>query len=248
MTSTEHVVFGLHAVQAVLSTQPERCLALLTTGSKSTRRDQIEALAATHGIEVRHSADAFDNPELRDVNHQGVLLHTRPPRQYQESDITGIAQKPNNTGLVLALDSVQDPHNLGACLRSAGALGVDMVLAPRDRACDITPTVRKVASGAAEIVPFIRVTNLVRTLKELQQSGSWVYGADGSVNATVSNMDFTAPCVLVMGAEGQGLRQLTRKTCDALFAIPMGGNLESLNVAVATGICLYEAQRQRSAT
>jgi 23S rRNA (guanosine2251-2'-O)-methyltransferase len=147
---------------------------------------------------------------------------------------------------LLVLDGVTDPHNLGACLRSADAAGVHAVIAPKDNAAGLNPTVRKVACGAAESVPFIPVTNLARTLTQLQERGLWLRGAAGEAKATVYQSDLTGPLVLVMGAEGSGLRRLTRETCDELIKIPMAGSVSSLNVSVATGVCLFEAVRQRN--
>ena len=147
--------------------------------------------------------------------------------------------------LLLILDGVQDPHNLGACLRTADAAGVSAVIAPRDRAVGLTPTVRKVACGAAEAIPFIQVTNIARTLRELKDRGIWLVGADGAAEMDIFSAGLRGPLGLVMGAEGEGLRRLTREHCDFLVRIPMAGTLESLNVSVATGICLFEAVRQR---
>ena len=144
------------------------------------------------------------------------------------------------------LDGVTDPHNLGACLRSADAAGVDAVIVPKDRSADLTPTVRKVACGAAEVVPFVRVTNLSRALAALKERGIWVYGAAGEAEKTIYDSDLHGPMALVMGAEGSGLRRLTRENCDFLVKLPMAGLVSSLNVSVATGVCLFEAVRQRN--
>jgi 23S rRNA (guanosine2251-2'-O)-methyltransferase len=149
---------------------------------------------------------------------------------------------------LLVLDGVQDPHNLGACLRVADAMGVQAIVAPKDRATGLNATVHKVASGAAESVPFIAVTNLARSLRELKDKGIWVVGASGDGAGTLFDANLSGPLALVLGAEGEGLRRLTRETCDELVSIPMFGQVESLNVSVAAGICLYEARRQRVAS
>ncbi|MCB1854974.1 MAG: 23S rRNA (guanosine(2251)-2'-O)-methyltransferase RlmB, partial [Halieaceae bacterium] len=149
--------------------------------------------------------------------------------------------------LLLVLDGVTDPHNLGACLRSADAAGVDAVIVPRDRAADLSPVSRKVACGAAEVVPFVRVTNLARTLQALKERGVWLYGTAGEAQQSLYASDLTLPLALVMGAEGAGMRRLTREQCDFLVSLPMAGSVSSLNVSVASGICLFEARRQRLA-
>ena len=182
---------------------------------------------------------------LGEVAHQGVAAEVLPLAPWSEDDLVGalgLAQNP----LVLALDGVQDPHNLGACLRTADACGVLAVVVPKDRAAHLTPVVRKVAAGAAETVPLVTVTNLVRTLKLLKEAGLWITGADGDATRAAAEVDFTGGTVLVMGAEGAGLRQLTRQTCDHLVSLPRLGAVESLNVSVATGMLLYEVVRQRS--
>ena len=162
-----------------------------------------------------------------------------------ESDLQDIIDS-NGAPFLLILDGVQDPHNLGACLRSADGAGVDAVIAPRNRAVGMTETVARISCGASESVPFIQVTNIVRTLKELQKSGVWVVGtADGAESSSLYDVDFKGPIALVMGAEEKGLRRLTRETCDLVVSLPMMGKVDCLNVSVATGVCLYEALRQR---
>lgn len=163
-----------------------------------------------------------------------------------ESDLQDIIDS-NGAPFLLILDGVQDPHNLGACLRTADGAGVDAVIAPRNRAVGMTETVARISCGASESVPFIQVTNIVRTLKELQKSGVWVVGtADGAESSSLYDVDFKGPIALVMGAEEKGLRRLTRETCDLVVSLPMLGKVDCLNVSVATGVCLYEALRQRT--
>ena len=148
--------------------------------------------------------------------------------------------------LLLILDGVTDPHNLGACLRSADAAGVTAVIFPKDKSADVNDVARKVASGAAEAVPWVRVTNLARTIESLQQAGVWVIGTDGDAETTLYDQDLTGPCALVLGSEGSGMRRLTRERCDFVVRLPMSGSVSSLNVSVAAGVCLFEAVRQRA--
>ncbi|HOW62132.1 MAG TPA: 23S rRNA (guanosine(2251)-2'-O)-methyltransferase RlmB, partial [Candidatus Contendobacter sp.] len=196
-----------------------------------------------------HWADRAELDRLSGgARHQGVVARlVIRQRSYDEADLPELLAAPNGPALVLALDGVQDPHNLGACLRSAAAADVQAVIAPTDRAAGLNATVRKVASGGADIVPFVAVTNLARTLRGLQEQGVWIVGAAGEADATLYDVDFTLPTALVLGAEEKGLRRLTREVCDRLARIPMAGGMESLNVSVAAGIFLFEARRQRGA-
>ena len=176
--------------------------------------------------------------------HQGVVARVEPLPQL--NDPVDLVDQIGPDLLLLVLDGVQDPHNLGACLRVADAMGVHAVVAPRDRAVALTPTVQKVASGAADTVPYITVTNLARTLRELKDAGVRVVGTDDQATVSLAAVDVAGPLAMVLGAEGAGLRRLTRETCDELVNIPMYGSVESLNVSVAAGICLYEARRRRA--
>jgi 23S rRNA (guanosine2251-2'-O)-methyltransferase len=238
-------VFGIHAVAALLTRSPERIAALqVLEGRADQRMQQVLADAERNGISVeRVSRAELDKLEVR---HQGVVAQLTHQVEYQEADIETIVRRSANP-LLLILDGVTDPHNLGACLRSADAAGVDAVIAPRDRATGLTPVVRKVASGAAEAIPFIQVTNLARTLKTLQEMGVWIVGAAGEADTIIYEQDLSGPIALAMGAEGSGLRRLTREYCDFLVKLPMAGSVSSLNVSVATGICLFEVVRQRRA-
>lgn len=163
-----------------------------------------------------------------------------------ENDLFGLLDELVEPPLLLILDGVQDPHNLGACLRSADAAGVHAVIAPKDRSVSLTRTVRMIACGAAEKVPFVRVTNLARTMKELQEAGVWLVGTAADSSRSLYDIDLSLPVAFVMGSEGRGLRRLTRERCDFLVSIPMAGSVESLNVSVASGICLFETLRQRA--
>jgi 23S rRNA (guanosine2251-2'-O)-methyltransferase len=179
------------------------------------------------------------------ARHQGVIALCEEGQTHDEAFLLESMEKQGNKALFLVLDGVTDPHNLGACLRSADGAGVHAVVVPKDNSVGLTPVVQKVACGAAESVPLVMVTNLTRTLEKLQQAGAWVVGAAGEAEQFIYDIDLTGPLVLVMGAEGKGIRQLTRKQCDYLAKLPMAGEVSSLNVSVATGVCLFEIVRQR---
>ncbi len=238
-------VFGIHAVAALLARSPERIALLqVVEGRADQRMRQLLADAERSGVAIQR----VDRAELdkSDVRHQGVIAQLVHQIEYSEADLATIVQR-NTNPLLLILDGVTDPHNLGACLRSADAAGVVAVIAPRDNAASLTPVVRKVACGAAEVIPFIQVTNLARTLKALQEMGVWIVGTAGEADTILYEQDLSGPIALAMGAEGSGLRRLTREYCDFLVKLPMAGSVSSLNVSVATGVCLFEAVRQRQA-
>jgi 23S rRNA (guanosine2251-2'-O)-methyltransferase len=242
--SSPRVLFGFHAVGVRLKTAPASIVELYVD---ATRRDarmrQFLARAAESGVRVIEA----DGPRLArlcgGVGHQGVVARVQALEAVRSlDDLLDELQAPP---LLLVLDGVTDPHNLGACLRVADGAGAHAVIAPKDHAAGINATVAKVASGAAETVPYFMVTNLARTLGELKERGIWVVGTAGEAEGTLYQADLKGPTALVLGAEGPGMRQLTRKTCDVLVRIPMQGAVESLNVSVASGVCLYEALRQR---
>lgn len=245
-------VYGLHAVRIMLERHPQRVTAI----ELAERRDdpsvqRIEALARAAGVPVRRVDAHALRQRLGEVAHQGVVAEIVPLPPWSEDQLLTALQEALQQGrspLLLALDGVQDPHNLGACLRTADACGVLAVIVPRDRAAHVTPVVRKVAAGAAETTPVVLVTNLVRALKLLKEAGLWVVGADAAGATEAAQTDLKGGVVLVMGAEGSGLRQLTRENCDFLVRLPQQGAVESLNVSVAAGMLLYEAVRQRGAS
>jgi len=240
-------IYGVHAVQAVLERNPKRIRRLLLQrGRQDARVQRLQELALEAGIEPQWSS-ADELERLSDGVHQGVLAQVTASQLWSEEMLGHLLERLEGTPLLLVLDGVTDPHNLGACLRSADAAGVQAVIIPRDRSAGLTPVVRKVACGAAETVPLVAVTNLARTLKSLQQRGLWVVGAAGEAEQLIYQVDMRVPTVIVMGAEGSGLRRLTREHCDYLAKLPMAGSVSSLNVSVATGICLFEAVRQRGA-
>jgi 23S rRNA (guanosine2251-2'-O)-methyltransferase len=244
---TTDYLYGLHAVRTLLLNQPEAVLELRTCSERHDQRlQEIITLADRHG--VKHQIFSRDklNELAGGARHQGVVARCRLPGRKDEDSLAELVKSRGSSVFLLVLDNVQDPHNLGACLRSADAAGVHAVIIPKSHSASITPAVVKVASGAAFSVPVFEVTNLARTLKLLKDLGVWLVGTDGEANDSVYQMSFTSSTALVMGGEGGGLRRLTKEHCDYLVKIPMAGVVESLNVSVAAGICLYEVVRQRS--
>ncbi len=242
------VAYGIHAVRVMLARTPQRVRRVhVAAGRDAGRHAEIRALAGRHSVPVSE-ADASRLDELAGGGrHQGVVAEVVPLAGDPETQLEEALAAAEGPPLLLVLDGVQDPHNLGACLRSADAAGAAAVLVPRDRAAGLTPVVRKVAAGAAESVPCIAVVNLARTLRALQGRGLWLIGTDDTAQASVFDADYTGPVAVVMGSEGEGLRRLTRECCDQLVRIPMAGAVESLNVSVAAGVVLFEAVRQRRA-
>ena len=245
-----NAAYGIHAVRALLTRHPQRVRQLwLGDGREAAPRlQELRELAAVAGV-VTQAADEQALDRLAGgERHQGVVAEVIPragdPETQLEEALEALGDTP---ALMLVLDGVTDPHNLGACLRSADAAGVAAVVVPRDRAAGLTPVVRKVAAGAAESVPLVAVVNLARTLRELKERGLRLVGTADGAPRTIYDVDLTGPTVLVLGSEGEGLRRLTREACDELVAIPMAGAVESLNVSVAAGVALFEAVRQRRA-
>jgi 23S rRNA (guanosine2251-2'-O)-methyltransferase len=242
--SETRLIHGFHAITAKLRHAPEDVKEIyVAEGRQDGRvRDLLKA-AQTAGVRVL----PVDAPRLDGMaagqRHQGVVAKVAATQKFLTVD--DVMDNLTEPALLLVLDGVTDPHNLGACLRVADAAGAHAVLAPKDRACGLNATAIKVASGAADTVPYIMVTNLARSLRELQERGVWVVGAAGEVDKDIYAVDLKGPLALVLGAEGAGLRRLTRETCDDLARIPMHGSVESLNVSVASGICLFEARRRR---
>jgi 23S rRNA (guanosine2251-2'-O)-methyltransferase len=238
------ILFGFHAVTVRLKTAPESVLEVhVDAGRRDARMRQFVERAAAAGVKLVESDGERLTRLAGQPRHQGVVARVAPlaPRHSLDEVLDAVAADP----LVLVLDGVTDPHNLGACLRAADGAGAHAVVAPRDRAVGLNATVAKVASGAAETVPYLMVTNLARTLAELKERGLRVVGTCDDAPRTLYEADLRGPLALVLGAEGPGMRQLTRKSCDELVRIPMHGAVESLNVSVASAVCLYEAVRQR---
>lgn len=245
--SDREYVYGLHAVQAMLERSPKRVRQLkVQRGRLDARMQTLLEQAGAESVDVeRVMPDELDRLADGGV-HQGVVALVTPSQLWSEEMLGHLLDKEEGVPLLLVLDGVTDPHNLGACLRSADAAGAHAVIIPRDKSATLSPTVRKVACGAAETVPLVAVTNLARTLKQLQQRGLWVVGTAGEAEQLLYEIDLKVPTVIVMGAEGTGMRRLTREHCDYLAKLPMAGTVSSLNVSVTAGICLFEAVRQRS--
>ena len=239
------VLFGFHAVTVRLKTAPESIVEIhVDTTRRDARMRQFAERAEAAGAKLVDSDDARLTGLAGSPRHQGVVARVQAVKAKHSLD--EVLDEAEGPPLVLVLDGVTDPHNLGACLRVADGAGAHAVVAPKDHAVGINATVSKVASGAAETVPYLMVTNLARTLNELKERDIRIVGFSDDAERTLYDLDLRGPVALVMGAEGPGMRQLTRKTCDELVRIPMLGAVESLNVSVASGICLYEALRQRS--
>ena len=240
------IIYGIHAVTAALkSGKLELEQIWLLKDRRDSRLDEVRHLAQSANLRTETADRATLDQMVEGAKHQGVVATYRANAVQSEDQLKDYLQNLDSAPLVLALDGVQDPHNLGACLRTADAAGVCAVIAPKDNAVAITPVVRKVACGAAEFVPFVPVTNLSRTLRWMKDLGIWLVGLEGEAEQSLYQIDLKGPLCVVMGAEGKGLRRLTREHCDFLAHIPMAGQVESLNVSVATGICLFEAGRQR---
>jgi 23S rRNA (guanosine2251-2'-O)-methyltransferase len=241
------VVYGLHAVRMLLQQRPERAaLLVLQKDRQDARSTELQRLAQAAGVRMEWREVGELDRLAGNEHHQGACLHVRALGPLGEGALDELLDRATSPPLLLVLDGVQDPHNLGACLRTADAAGASAVIVPRDRAAGLTPTVRKVASGAAETIPLIQVVNLARTLRWLKDREIWVVGTDDQAPQSLFATKLTGALALVLGAEGTGLRRLTREHCDVLVGIPMTGVVESLNVSVAAGVLLFEAARQRS--
>jgi len=240
-------IVGIHSVRTALQRTGEDVSEVwLEDRRHDWRLAEVVALANAAGVAIRRTTRTDLDNAAEGAWHQGVLAWVQLPVARRETDLGTILDKVAEPPLLLVLDGVQDPHNLGACLRTADAAGVQALIAPKDKAVGLTAVACKVASGAARTVPYIRVTNLARTIAGLKERGIWLIGTAEEAETGLFAADLTGPLALVMGGEGKGLRRLTRERCDALVRLPMLGTVESLNVSVATGICLYEALRQRS--
>ena len=248
MSSTPKVLFGFHAVGVRIKTAPQSVLEVFfDVARRDARMRQFTDRAREAGVRLIESDGLRLAKMAGSHGHQGVVARVNAVEQVtsldellEQLEASGVAAP-----LLLVLDGVTDPHNLGACLRVADGAGAHAVIAPKDHAAGINATVAKVASGAAETMPYFMVTNLARTLGELKERNIWCIGTSDDAPKTIYDVDLKGPVALVLGAEGEGMRQLTRKTCDELVSIPMHGAVESLNVSVASGVCLYEALRQR---
>jgi 23S rRNA (guanosine2251-2'-O)-methyltransferase len=243
---SQSCIYGIHAISKRLEHAPETCIELICVEGRNPRLLTLIDRARQGGLTVLFESKQVLDQLSDGQKHQGCVLKISASVGTALT-LEELIQNIHDRSLILVLDGVQDPHNLGACLRSADASGVDAVIIPRDRSARLNATVRKVAAGAAETVPLLEVTNIARCLKDLQSAGVWVYGTSGEAEALVYDFPFDSAVALVMGSEGDGLRRLTRQQCDHLMRLPMHGAVESLNVSVATGICLYEILRSRMA-
>ncbi len=246
MSEDARLIHGFHAVTAKLRHDPEGVREIcLAAGRQDGRMRDLIQLAESRGVRLTSLDAARLDGMVGGGRHQGVVAKVSAQQRFLSLDdvLDGLSEP----ALLLVLDGVTDPHNLGACLRVADAAGAHAVIAPKDRACGLNATAMKVASGAADTVPYIVVTNLARSLREIKERGIWTLGAAGEASKDLYAVEQKSATAWVLGAEGEGLRRLTRDTCDELAKIPMYGAVESLNVSVASGICLFEARRQRAA-
>ncbi len=244
---SNELIYGIHAVKAVLERDPARFVeAYVLKGRQDDRLLPVLNELSRIGVSIQEMNRKVLDDKAKGANHQGVIAKVKPAKQLNEHDLELIVDQHENP-LFLVLDGVTDPHNLGACLRNADAAGVAAVIVPKDKSAPMTATVSKVACGAAETVPLVRVTNLARTMRAMQEKGVWFVGTTGEATHDIYQSKLTGSLAIVMGAEGDGMRRLTRETCDGLIKIPMAGSVSSLNVSVASGICLFEAVRQRIA-
>lgn len=246
MSKQNQWIVGVNAVASSIENDAENVREVLVeAGSKNPRLTDIEENARRKGIDVRRvTAQALDGVG-GSLRHQGVVARYAAARTWDEGELAGLVEAAEGKALVLVLDGVQDPHNLGACLRSAAAAGATAVVIPKDKSAPVNATVRKTSAGAADRLPVVAVTNLARCLRDLQKMGVWIYGLAGEAEASLYSLDLRGNVALVLGGEADGMRRLTRENCDGLAKIPMPGDIESLNVSVATGVTLFEAVRQR---
>ena len=250
MAKRTEQIFGIHAVSQMLESTPDRIINVwiqeaINSDSVRAIHDEMNKL----GLAVQTTPRATMSRMTKNQNHQGVIIEVKPAKKKTDNDLDQVLeQNKDNNPLYLILDSVQDPHNLGACIRTAEATKVTAIIIPKDRAVGITDTVRKVASGAVENVTVITVTNLVRAIKKIKEAGAWVVGADGEAEESIYDMNLKVPTAIIMGGEGKGMRESVIKECDYIAALPILGQIESLNVSVATGVILYEVVRQRQIT
>ncbi len=241
------LIFGFHSIRAALNAPASRVTEIwLSDKRKDNRILALIDSAKQHGVQINIvSREDLDNI-LGSTRHQGSVARCKPFNNPDESDLFNLLYELNEPPFLLILDCVQDPHNLGACIRTAEAAGVHAVIAPKDGTSSITPTILRVSSGAAERLPFVQVTNLARVLRKLQYDGVWLIGTLGRCSHSIFDVNLKGSLAVILGAEGNGIRRLTREHCDQMVHILMSGHSESLNVSVAAGVCLFEANRQRN--
>ena len=237
------LIYGIHAVESAIRHQPENVLQVFVQqGRNDNRVKTIQDIAKNSGVSIQSISNDKLKEKCPKARHQGVVAEIR----FNNSSDVSLEDVLNKESvLLLILDEVQDPHNIGACLRTADAVGVDAVIVSKNRSPALTPVIRNVASGAAETVPYIMVSNLARVLEKIKQENIWLVGTSGDSEHTIYQTSLNKRVALVMGSEGKGMRRLTRESCDELVSIPMQGSVESLNISVATAVCLYEIRRQQ---
>ncbi|MGI1944376.1 23S rRNA (guanosine(2251)-2'-O)-methyltransferase RlmB [Shewanella glacialipiscicola] len=241
----QDIIFGIHAVEALLKHSPERIIELwLLQGRDDERLTALANEAKSFGTTIQLASRKVLDDKAESSQHQGIVARVKAAKVLNEQDLDVLLANTEQPFLLI-LDGVTDPHNLGACLRNADAAGVQGIIVPKDNSVGLTATVSKVACGAAETVPLFQVTNLARTMCHLQDKGVWIVGTAGEADCELYQADLKGPLAIAMGAEDKGLRRLSRESCDSLISIPMAGSVSSLNVSVATGVCLFEAVRQR---
>ena len=241
-------LIGINPVEGALSHDATNVLEVMVEkGADNPRVRALADAARGHGIAVLVRSRAELDRVAEGARHQGIVARYKRQAQRDEDDLAALIAHAGKDCLILILDGVTDPHNLGACLRSAEAAGVTAVVIPKDKAASVTAVVQRASAGAADRVPLVRVTNLARAMDEIKQAGVWITGLAGEGDASIYAMDFKGPVAIAMGSEGEGMRRLTRERCDHLAKIPMRGAVESLNVSVATGVALFEVLRQRGA-
>lgn len=239
-------IVGINPVEGALRQDAARVREVLVEqGGRNARVQALAEQARAQGIPVHGRPRAQLDRVAGEARHQGVAARYEAPPPLHEADLPALLEQAGRSALLLVLDGVTDPHNLGACLRSAAAAGAIAVVVPKDRAVGVTPTVRRASAGGADRVPLVVVTNLARTLRALKDAGVWLVGLAGDTDASLYTMDLKGPVAVVLGSEGEGMRRLTREACDFIARIPMPGGMESLNVSVAAGVVLFEAVRQR---
>jgi 23S rRNA (guanosine2251-2'-O)-methyltransferase len=240
------VIYGFHAVLAAIEHHPENVLNVYAqVKEESARLKNLLAKAQNHDIHIETVSATKLDKLTQTSHHQGIAAKIRSNQTIDEKGIYRFLETTDKKPLLLLLEGIQDPHNLGACIRSAEALGVDFIVIPKAQSATMTPTVSKIACGADQTLPVVEITNMVRFIEQIQQLGVWVVGTSGSATQPLAKASLTRPTALVMGAEGKGLKRLTLEKCDEVAKIPLTGTVASLNVSVATGICLYEVLRQR---
>lgn len=249
MSKKTHWVYGIHTILSILENTPDRINRLMLNDQKANKRLlELKSIALKSNVSVESVGLSDINKMMGEVNHQGVIAALTESGSGCIATLDDLFAIEKKQRVILILDCIEDPHNLGACIRSAAVFGVDAVIIPKDKAVDVNATVKKVACGATEIVPVITVTNMARAIELLKREQFWIYGAAEQGDTVLPTINFSGNVAITLGAEGKGLRRLTRESCDQLFSIPSSKSFSTLNVSVATGVCLYEVFRQKTSS